>query len=228
MLLTKAARGVGRSISRSAYVGGASHHRGLYGRKPARAGPRDHAKTGLPDGRHAGRHAVRQQQRAASPPERRWSDGSTNRPPKRREASTRSSTGLLVREGKQLRKGFEITPDYLKDTAVAAEEVNFADRGVQLSRVCRALKLWVSLEYFGVDAFRKAIDRALDLARLAQARIEASEELELLVPPALGVVCFRRRLGGAQDEDELAHFNAALVEGLAECGEGVVSSTRLR
>jgi aromatic-L-amino-acid/L-tryptophan decarboxylase len=120
-----------------------------------------------------------------------------------------------VREGKQLRKGFEITPDYLKDTAVAAEEVNFADRGVQLSRVCRALKLWVSLEYFGVDAFRKAIDRALDLARLAQARIEASEELELLVPPALGVVCFRRRLGGAQDEDQLAHFNAALVEGLA-------------
>src|SRR5829696_4489849 len=46
MLLTKAASGVGRSISRSAYVGGASHHRGLYGRKPARAGPRDHAKTG--------------------------------------------------------------------------------------------------------------------------------------------------------------------------------------
>jgi aromatic-L-amino-acid decarboxylase len=135
---------------------------------------------------------------------------------------------LLVREGQQLREGFEITPDYLKDTAVAAEEVNFADRGIQLSRMCRALKLWVSLEYFGVDAFRKAIDRALDLARLAQARIEASEELELLVPPALGVVCFRRRLGAAQDEDELARFNAVLVEGLAESGEGVVSSTRLR
>jgi hypothetical protein len=86
----------------------------------------------------------------------------------------------------------------------------------------------VSLEYFGVDAFRKAIDRALDLARLAQARIETSEELELLVPPALGVVCFRRLLRGVQDEDELARFNAALVEGLAESGEGVVSSTRLR
>src|SRR3712207_9410883 len=84
--------------------------------------------------------------------------------------------------------------------------------GVQLSRMCRALKLWVSLEYFGVDAFRKAIDRALDLARLAQARIEASAELELLVPPALGVVCFRRRLGGAPDDNELARLNAALVD----------------
>ena len=135
---------------------------------------------------------------------------------------------LLVREEHRLREAFEITPDYLKDAAVAQEEVNFADRGVQLSRMCRALKLWVSLQYFGVGAFRTAIDNSLDLARLAQARIEASDELELLVPPALGVVCFRRRFGGMDDEDELARLNAGLVDGLAQSGEGLVSSTRLR
>jgi glutamate/tyrosine decarboxylase-like PLP-dependent enzyme len=135
---------------------------------------------------------------------------------------------LLVREGHLLREAFEITPDYLKDAEVVEAEVNFADRGVQLSRMCRALKLWVSLEYFGVGAFREAIDNSLDLARLAQARIEASDELELLVPPALGVVCFRRRFGGVDDEDELARLNAGLVDGLAESGEGLISSTRLR
>jgi aromatic-L-amino-acid decarboxylase len=135
---------------------------------------------------------------------------------------------LLVREGHRLREAFEITPDYLKDAAVAAREVNFADRGSQLSRMCRALKVWVSLEYFGVDAFRTAIDRSLDLTRLAQARIEESGELELLVPATLGVVCFRRRFGGMDDEDALAHLNAGLVEGLAASGEGLVSSTRLR
>jgi aromatic-L-amino-acid/L-tryptophan decarboxylase len=135
---------------------------------------------------------------------------------------------LLVREGQRLRGAFEITPDYLKDAEVAEEEVNFADRGVQLSRMCRALKVWVSLEYFGVGAFRKAIDNSLDLARLAQARIEAADDLELLVPAALGVVCFRRRFGGVEDEEELARLNAGLVDGLAESGEGLVSSTRLR
>jgi hypothetical protein len=135
---------------------------------------------------------------------------------------------LLVREEHRLREAFEITPDYLKDAAVAQEEVNFADRGVQLSRMCRALKLWMSLKYFGVGAFRAAIDNSLDLVRLAQARIEASDELELLVPPALGVVCFRRRFGGVDDEDELARLNAGLVDGLAESGEGLISSTRLR
>jgi aromatic-L-amino-acid decarboxylase len=135
---------------------------------------------------------------------------------------------LLVRQGHYLREAFEITPDYLKDTEVLAREVNFADRGVQLSRMCRALKLWVSLKYFGVAAFRTAIDRSLDLAREAQARIENSGELELLVPATLGVVCFRRRFESVDDEDELARLNAGLVEGLTASDEGHISSTRLR
>jgi selenocysteine lyase/cysteine desulfurase len=135
---------------------------------------------------------------------------------------------LLVRRGRYLREAFEITPDYLKDTEVLAREVNFADRGVQLSRMCRALKLWVSLKFFGVAAFRTAVDRCLDLAREAQARIEASEDLELLVPAALGIVCFRRRFASIDDEDELARLNAALVEGLTASDEGHISSTRLR
>jgi aromatic-L-amino-acid decarboxylase len=135
---------------------------------------------------------------------------------------------LLVRRGHYLREAFEITPDYLKDTEVLAREVNFADRGVQLSRMCRALKLWVSLKYFGVAAFRTAIDRSLDLAREAQARIENSGELELLVPATLGVVCFRRRFESVDDEDQLARLNAGLVEGLTASDEGHMSSTRLR
>ena len=135
---------------------------------------------------------------------------------------------LLVRRGHYLREAFEITPDYLKDTEVLAREVNFADRGVQLSRMCRALKLWVSLKYFGVAAFRTAIDRSLDLAREAQARIENSGELELLSPATLGVVCFRRRFENVDDEDELARLNAGLVEGLTASDEGHISSTRLR
>jgi aromatic-L-amino-acid/L-tryptophan decarboxylase len=135
---------------------------------------------------------------------------------------------LLVRRGRYLREAFEITPDYLKDTEVLAQEVNFADRGVQLSRMCRALKLWISLKFFGVAAFRTAIDSSLDLAREAQARIEGSEKLELLVPATLGVVCFRRRFDNMDGEDELARLNAGLVEGLTASDEGHMSSTRLR
>ena len=134
---------------------------------------------------------------------------------------------LLVRAGQRLREAFRIQPDYLKDTEAAELEVNFSDLGVQLSRTSRALKLWMSLQYFGIDAFRAAIDRSIDLALFAQARIEASTQLELLSPAKLGVVCFRRHPEG-MDEDRLERLNQRLADGLAASGQGLVSSTRLR
>ena len=132
---------------------------------------------------------------------------------------------LLVREGHLLRRAFEVTPDYLHDAAVNDGEVNFSDLGLQLTRGWRALKVWLSIQTFGLDAFREAIDNALDLAALAEARVRETPGLELLSPARLGIVCFRRRFDGG--EDEVAALNAALVERLAETGQALVSSTRL-
>jgi glutamate/tyrosine decarboxylase-like PLP-dependent enzyme len=125
---------------------------------------------------------------------------------------------VLVRNGALLRSAFELTPDYLSDARAADEETNFGDLGLQLTRTTRALKIWVSLQAFGLDAFRKAIDRSLELAEHAAQRIEASEALELLVPPSLGIVCFRR----------LGVDNAALSAALEAGGVGLISSTRLQ
>lgn len=134
---------------------------------------------------------------------------------------------LLVREGRLLREAFEIAPDYLKDAETALREVNLSDYGLQLSRTSRALKVWISINTFGIDAFRRAIDRSLDLALVAQQRIERSEELELLLPAQLGVVCFRRRFGGGRQEQEVEELNRRLLIALDRSGEGLVSSTRL-
>ena len=134
---------------------------------------------------------------------------------------------LIVRDGPLVSQAFHILPDYLQDTAVGGVEVNFADRGIQLTRAARALKLWLSLQYFGVDAFRSAIDRSLDLALHAEELIEASPELELLSPATLGVVCFRRHPAGIDDEPTLAALNADLDRRLAESGVAEISSTRL-
>jgi aromatic-L-amino-acid/L-tryptophan decarboxylase len=135
---------------------------------------------------------------------------------------------LLVRDGDLLRRAFEITPDYLRDAQVHPGEVNFSDLGVQLTRGFRALKVWMSVRCFGTRAFSQAIDNCLDLALAAQRRIEASSELELLNPASLGVVCFRRRPGGMDDEAALDRLNAELVARLAASGRALVSSTRLR
>ena len=133
---------------------------------------------------------------------------------------------ILVREAEGLRRAFEITPDYLRDVETQ-DEVNFSDRGLQLSRFCRALKVWMSLQTFGFDAFREAVDGAFDLAHEAAARVEAGPELELLAPVDLSVVAFRRRPAGETDERRLDEINLALVAAVEATGKALVSSTRL-
>ena len=127
---------------------------------------------------------------------------------------------VLVRDGQALRRAFEMHPEYLHDARTAAGEVNFSDLGLQLTRSARALKLWVSLRYFGLDAFREAIGRTLEIAAAAARRIEASETLESLAPPSLGVVCFHRR-----DLDD--EGNAGIAAALERSGTGLISTTRL-
>ena len=133
---------------------------------------------------------------------------------------------LLVRDPDGLRLSFEILPDYLRDVT-AGGKVNFSDRGLQLSRMCRALKVWMSVQTFGVDAFRAAVDQALDLAREAAARVQASEELELLAPVELSVVALRRRPVGMTEERRIDDVNAALVGAVERSGDVYISSTRL-
>jgi aromatic-L-amino-acid/L-tryptophan decarboxylase len=134
---------------------------------------------------------------------------------------------LLIREGLHLRRAFEIVPDYLKDSEATHDEVNFCDLGVQLTRGWRALKVWMSIKYFGVGAFRKAVETSMGLALACQRRIEESDNFELMAPASLGVVCFRRRFPDA-DEDATEKMNASLTEGLLATGTGMISSTRLR
>ncbi|HVL30914.1 MAG TPA: aminotransferase class I/II-fold pyridoxal phosphate-dependent enzyme [Solirubrobacteraceae bacterium] len=133
---------------------------------------------------------------------------------------------LLVRDDGLLRAAFEVTPDYLQDS-FAVEEVNLSDRGVQLTRSARALKVWISLQFFGLDAFAAAIERSVDIAGRIRERVERSDAFELAAPPSLGVVCFRRRFDGAGDDEQDAR-NAGLVAALERSGLGLVSSTVLR
>jgi glutamate/tyrosine decarboxylase-like PLP-dependent enzyme len=134
---------------------------------------------------------------------------------------------LLVRDGSRLRRGFEISLDFLEDAQAGDGEVNLSDRGLQLTRSCRALKLWISLRYFGVAAFREAIDRCIDLARHAERSIEASPELELMTRASLGIVTFRRRPAGVDNEAVLETINASLADQIEQGGEVFVSSSRV-
>jgi aromatic-L-amino-acid/L-tryptophan decarboxylase len=134
---------------------------------------------------------------------------------------------VLIRDGGRLERSFAIHPDYLDGSHHRGDgEVDFADRGLQLSRGFRALKVWTSVQTFGLAAFRDAIQRGLDLAELAQALISRDPRLTLMAPATLGMVCFRRDWPGC-DEAETERRGLALVDALERGGTALVSTTRL-
>ena len=133
---------------------------------------------------------------------------------------------LMVRDPARLADAFRISPEYLRDVEPGEEEVNFADRGVQLTRYSRALKIWMSVSYFGTDVISAAIQDAMDRARLLESLVEASPDFEILSPAQFGIVCFRARPASA-DDAELDSLNEKINARVVEGGRFLISSTRL-
>jgi glutamate/tyrosine decarboxylase-like PLP-dependent enzyme len=134
---------------------------------------------------------------------------------------------VLVRDGGLLARTFALRPEYMQDVAPAAEEVNFADMGIALTRRFRALKVWVSVQALGLGWFRGLVERCCRLAELGQLLLERAG-FEVLSPRRLSIVCFRhvpRRLAG--DEAALDRHNLALVDAVRATGRAFLSSTRL-
>lgn len=139
---------------------------------------------------------------------------------------------VLVRDMNHLRTAFAVHPEdnasYLADVGRMAErEVVFYEHGVQLTRSFRALKLWMSLRIFGLEAFRKTIDRGMALAEEAEQMLRADTRWEVVTPAQLAVVTFAPRL----TSDTVAQSNTRVeraVERLAADGYAMVTSTRVR
>ena len=94
---------------------------------------------------------------------------------------------VLVREMRHLRQAFAVHPEdnasYLADVGRMAErEVVFYEHGVQLTRSFRALKLWMSLRIYGLEAFRATIDRGIALAEEAEQMLRADPRWEVVTP----------------------------------------------
>jgi aromatic-L-amino-acid decarboxylase len=127
---------------------------------------------------------------------------------------------VLVRDAAILKSAFQIIPDYLRDVYRSGEEINLCDYGVQLTRSFRALKVWLSLQTFGVAAFRQAITRGFELAELAERELRARAGWEILSPAQMATVCFRF---GESDE-----LQTQLVDAMLRDGYALLTSTTLR
>ena len=136
---------------------------------------------------------------------------------------------VLVRDAELHRQAFASSASYIAPMTrgVIAGGLPFAERGLELTRSFKALKVWMSLMAHGADHFAALVDQNVrQVQRLAE-RIEQHPELELLAPAPLNVVCFRYQPTGGLDDAALDDLNQEILLRLQEDGVAVPSGTRL-
>ena len=135
---------------------------------------------------------------------------------------------LLVKDVRTLERAFAIHHDVLQDSVWGANHPNQTDHGLQLSRRDRALKIWMSVQIFGVAAFRSAVAKGIELAEDAARHVADSPVLELMAPASLGIVCFRvNPAGGALEERALHQLNRKVLARVFWEERAFMSSTLL-
>src|SRR5205807_377238 len=98
---------------------------------------------------------------------------------------------VLVRDAAQMKSAFQLMPEYMRDVHRNTAQTNPADYGSQLSRGFRALKVWLSINTFGLAAFRDAITRGFELAEFAESELRRRRNCEILSPAEMAIVAFR-------------------------------------
>jgi glutamate/tyrosine decarboxylase-like PLP-dependent enzyme len=111
---------------------------------------------------------------------------------------------LLYREPRLAKAVHTQDASYLDVIHTDDDEWNPSDLAYHLTRRARGLPLWFSLSVNGTDAYTRAVEASLDLARWTARQIEASEHLTLLREPTLSIVLFERHGWEPADYDRWA------------------------
>ncbi len=135
---------------------------------------------------------------------------------------------LLVRRGELLARTFTMRPEYMQDVVPGADEINFCDQGIALTRRFRALKIWMSMRLLGVGWFRSLIAHNCTLARYAEALVQSKDCFELTSTAKLSIICFRYVPRDRQwPAAELDALQQAIAADLLASGLAFISTTRL-
>jgi glutamate/tyrosine decarboxylase-like PLP-dependent enzyme len=137
---------------------------------------------------------------------------------------------LLYRDAETARRTFSLTDDYAASlTDDPVEGQMFFDETIELSRRVRALKLWLSLRYHGLEAFRESIAGNIAQARRLASLVDAEPDLERLSDVTLSAVCFRWTGGdrACLDEAALDAANAAILDRINRRGRVYLSNATL-
>jgi len=121
------------------------------------------------------------------------------------------------------------------------EAFAFWDYGTELSRRFRALKIWLTLRYYGLRRITEAICEDNSLAEYMAQCLDRAEDFELLAPVELSICCFRYlprefqvRLKATSEaerariESELDQLNTKIMLTIQRGGQAYLSNATIR
>ena len=135
---------------------------------------------------------------------------------------------LLVKNKRHLRETFGVSAEYLQDAEeYGKKEINYYDYGPQLTRSFRALKLYSSLKVFGLDNFKRAVEKGIEAAEFTESLLKKNSGWKIISKPQLGIINFVFHPDGMVTEkaDELAK---AISTKMAEDGYALVTTTSIK
>ena len=133
---------------------------------------------------------------------------------------------LLYADRAAARRAFSFTDDYAASlTSDPIEGDVFFEETIELSRRVRALKLWLSLRYHGLAAYRSSIAGNIRQAQLLASLVDSAPSLERMASVPLSAVNFRWT--GASP-NLLNARNAAILEEVNRRGRVYLSNATIR
>jgi glutamate/tyrosine decarboxylase-like PLP-dependent enzyme len=150
---------------------------------------------------------------------------------------------LLFRDDRAFREAFNNQDaEYIKTHGYHDDEAfAFWDYGVELSRRFRALKVWLTLRYYGRHRIAAAVSDDLKLAAYLGKLVDEAEDFELLSPVELSICCFRyvppdlkSQLSMANKADsesinkQLDQLNTRIMNGIQTGGRAYLSNASVR
>ena len=138
---------------------------------------------------------------------------------------------LMVRDIAALRRAFAMQATYLlpaSDNEYSGD--NFFDYGPQLSRSWRALKVWMTLRYYGAEGIRTFFRQTMACARHLHDLVSASDEFEVVQPsPLLYIYAFRWAPKALRGDDALLdRLNQEISDELQRRLIAFAMTTRIR
>lgn len=135
---------------------------------------------------------------------------------------------VLVKDWQRLKRTYFANASYLESgQEKTSNRLEINEHTFQLSRNAKALKVWMSLKYYGIEKLQAMMRKDLNLTQYLEQMVEHDNDFKLIATSPLAICCFQYKKG-MDSEAEIEQFNQQLVEELEKDGRVFITGTRLK